>query len=57
MSDSQLRVGDVVWLRSGSVAMTVDAVNSDGKVHCRWFTADDVKVAVFSPASLTKTHP
>lgn len=33
-----LQVGDVVILNSGGPKMTVEELNSNGRVTCRWFS-------------------
>lgn len=34
---TDLKVGDVVWLKSGGPAMTVENIDSDGKTTVVWF--------------------
>lgn len=46
--------GDIVQLKSGSPAMTVDFVSGDD-VTCNWFVNDEVKTAVFKDKAL-KIH-
>lgn len=36
MSDNQLKPGDVVQLKSGSVLMTVIKDIKDGRLECQW---------------------
>ncbi len=55
-----LKVGDIVWLRSGSCALTVDQIMkhpSNTRVNVGWFQADTstYKTANISQDSLTRT--
>lgn len=50
---SDLKKGDIVWLKSGSPKMTVDSVNVGGCV-CIWFDGKEAKKYVFDVESLTK---
>lgn len=36
-----VKVGDIVWLKSGGPALTVSRVEAVG-AQCSWFTKDDV---------------
>lgn len=64
MSD-ELKVGDVVVLRSGGPRMTLvgpvhDGVPSDPQVRCMWFCEDDLgrepREIVVSPAAIRKSQ-
>jgi len=49
----QFKPGDVVVLRSGGPSMTVECIEEDGRVSCRWFDDQGKQAAsVFSPAML-----
>ena len=48
----QLKIGDVVQLKSGGPVMTVDSEGADGHLVCQWFEGSDVKKATFPIASL-----
>jgi uncharacterized protein YodC (DUF2158 family) len=37
MAEQQLKVGDVVQLKSGGPAMTVSSITPGGAVECMWF--------------------
>jgi uncharacterized protein YodC (DUF2158 family) len=58
MSEYGFKVGDVVTLKSGGPAMTVDEVlkmpeDSKGHIKCYWFDdRDQLKDGEFSPTSL-----
>jgi len=54
MQSAQLKVGDVVQLKSGGPHMTIDEVRKDGDVRCVWFSGDKPEHAVFKPDVLTK---
>jgi uncharacterized protein YodC (DUF2158 family) len=58
MSDQKhkFRAGNIVQLRSGGPAMTVD---SEGKseVRCFWFASTELRNGTFSPASLLSLEP
>lgn len=55
----EIKVGEVVWLKSGGPAMTVESLGTysggEGAV-CTWFE-EGRKSAVFMIASLTLTKP
>ena len=55
---SDIQVGDVVYLKSGSPAMTVDACNNDsGWARTKWFLSGEVRHHEFELNSLTKENP
>lgn len=48
-----LKVGDVVRLKSGGPKMTVSTVDEYNHiVYCKWFVHDELKSERFSPDSL-----
>jgi uncharacterized protein YodC (DUF2158 family) len=49
---TQLKIGDVVKLKSGGPMMTVYSEGEDGHLVCQWFEGSDVKSASFPTASL-----
>lgn len=53
MTDNQFKVGDVVFLKSGSPPMTVSELHIDNKVSVTWMTPKgEIKGGVFSAAEL-----
>ncbi len=54
----QLKVGDVVELKSGGPQMTIEAIDTYGtdreKAGCVWFNKTDRKTAVFELDTLVK---
>lgn len=57
-TDTPLTPGDVVRLRSGGPAMTVEAVAGDGDVRTVWLnTAGKVEYGAFPPAVLERCNP
>jgi uncharacterized protein YodC (DUF2158 family) len=54
MSEQQLKVGDVVQLKSGGPAMTVNSISPNGAaIECVWFDDDDNRqFDTFAPATL-----
>ncbi|TCB48389.1 DUF2158 domain-containing protein [Acinetobacter terrestris] len=57
---SDLKVGDVVYLKSGGPAMTVNAITPSmiaKAVVCVWFVGNENKSATYSPDALTKEAP
>lgn len=49
----EFKIGDVVRLKSGSLNMTVDKINTDnGLITCIYLFAGEVRAAVFSPEQL-----
>lgn len=48
----ELKIGDVVVLKSGSPDMTIQAFGNNNNVKCMWFAENDVKQEVFSIESL-----
>lgn len=56
MSEEQeLKIGDVVQLKSGGPRMTIELiVDRDGTIYCVWFEKTDKKKASFSKEMLNK---
>ena len=55
---SDLKVGDVVYLKSGGPAMTINGKSGMGaEWSCAWFINNDNKSAAFKPEALTKENP
>jgi uncharacterized protein YodC (DUF2158 family) len=53
-----LQVGDVVQLKSGGPAMTINRVLSDQSFACQWFDKDGaLKNGMFQSAQLKKFEP
>jgi uncharacterized protein YodC (DUF2158 family) len=50
----ELKVGDVVHLKSGSQRMTVEEIDDDGNVSCVWFEGKRPQRGVFPAATLQK---
>ena len=51
-------MGDVVKLKSGGPAMTIQHFTGDGDACCQWFDAKgDVKFSAFPQASLAVDTP
>jgi len=48
---ANLKQGDVVQLKSGGPAMTVEEVTPEG-VHCTWFKGPDQQRGTFPAATL-----
>jgi uncharacterized protein YodC (DUF2158 family) len=55
---TEMKPGDVVQLKSGGPAMTVEKLNETGEWACLWFVAGhDVKRSVFPEVSLQLYDP
>ena len=59
---SDIQVGDVVYLRSGGPAMTVDRDikgmgGSGTQVACLWFINGEIKEHILNKNTLTKYNP
>lgn len=53
-----IKIGDVVWLKSGGPAMTVrEHGRFEGYFSCNWFYNGDVKYEDFHISQLTKEKP
>ncbi len=57
MSTEQLQVGDVVYVKTGTEAMTVNAVNADGTVEVIYQQGRTTKREVYQAAVLMKKQP
>lgn len=53
---SEIKVGDVVMLKSGGPTMTVKEVTERGLL-CEWFAGDKLERAVFNPETLDIYEP
>ena len=40
MSENEIKVGDVVMLKSGGPKMTVNDIDVDGNCECLWYVLD-----------------
>lgn len=49
--------GDVVYLKSGSPAMTVRSISVNGEVQTNWFVEHHNMFAIFGIEQLTEEHP
>lgn len=49
--------GAIVWLKSGSPAMTVKWKTSVGDWFCSWFVGSEVKEHAFDESQLTTKDP
>lgn len=55
---SDLKVGDVVYLKSGGPAMTINGKAGMGaEWSCAWFVDSENKKADFKPEALTTENP
>lgn len=54
MPDNELKIGDVVRLKSGSPAMTIDSFAPE-KVGCIWFVGTEQKGGYFAHDALEHT--
>ncbi len=52
MSTNQFKPGDLVYLKSGGPAMTVEAVNEKGDIACHWFKGASRPTGLFNPVLL-----
>ena len=52
-----LQNGSIVWLKTGSPAMTVKFLASNEQWLCTWFDGTEVKEHSFSAEQLTETDP
>lgn len=53
----QIKEGDVVKLKSGGVAMTVDTVLQGKHANCVWHNGNEPKFATYALTSLEKAEP
>lgn len=55
---SDIKAGDVVYLKSGGPAMTINGKSKMGtEWSCAWFVDNNIKSADFRPDALTKENP
>ena len=58
MSDTNLKPGDTVKLKSRGPVMTIEHIESEASVMCKWFSgagsAEELKEAEFGLAMLEK---
>ena len=57
MAAEQIGPGDIVYLKSGGPAMTVNWVNANNIppiAKCQWFYGSELLFGEFNPASLTQ---
>ena len=55
---SDLKIGDVVYLKSGGLAMTINSkANYGNNWACTWFIGNEHNKANFLPDALTKENP
>jgi uncharacterized protein YodC (DUF2158 family) len=52
METENLKPGDLVRLRSGGPALTVQFIDSNGDVFCQWFEPAHLKTALFKPKQI-----
>ena len=57
MDMEKFETGDVVYLKSGGPAMTVQSTNYPHSVTCSWFDGKQVTTNGFRPETLTKKNP
>ena len=56
-SNQELKIGDVVKLKSGGSVMTVNSIEENGEINCQWFSGDKLNKledGYFPPNSLEK---
>jgi len=51
-SNQELKIGDLVKLKSGGPAMTVNNIEENGQIYCRWFVGGETRADYFSPDAL-----
>jgi len=61
MESTEIKEGDVVYLKSGGPAMSVRRISGSGQdvksITCDWCVAGEMKYFGFNPAQLTKEDP
>ena len=58
-SNQELKIGDVVKLKSGGPIMTVNNIEENGEMYCKWFAGehfDKVYKDYFPPDSLIRVN-
>ena len=53
----QLKIGDVVSLKSGGPNMTITYITEGGDLECSWFTKDGRDKDTFRADALQKSNP
>ena len=53
----EIKKGSIVYLKSGSPAMTLGELYTTGAYKCAWFVSDEYKEAYFALDQLTGTNP
>lgn len=56
MEEIELEIGDIVYLKSGSPALTISSFQS-GKAVVQWFLNGEIKLGHIPPDALTKESP
>jgi uncharacterized protein YodC (DUF2158 family) len=56
-AEAPLAPGDVVQLKSGGPAMTLDEVLADKSARCAWFVGEEYRLASFPVAALRRAAP
>lgn len=51
-SNQELKIGDLVKLKSGGPAMTVNNIQENGQIYCQWFVRKEAREEYFSPNAL-----
>ena len=54
MPEKIFKVGDVVRLKSGGPAMTVQSVKAEGRLFCQWFVEGEPHSEYFHADSLER---
>lgn len=54
---SDIKAGDLVWLKSGSPAMTVRCINKAGLADLEWYVGNELHTAQHLADSLTTIDP
>ena len=53
----QFQIGDVVYLKSGSPAMTIIEFKSNGQYKTVWIDGNGEHFSLYPPAAITKDDP
>lgn len=57
MSNSLIKKGDIVWLKSGGPKMTVQHIDDEQACQCVWFHCGEIKVFKFDSSTLIPYDP
>jgi uncharacterized protein YodC (DUF2158 family) len=62
MAKQEFRIGDIVYLKSGGPAMTVEDIltripESDTRLRCTWFSGGEASDGEFNPLTLVREKP